>query len=360
MTPLRTHSRSPYMEFAKLNSGARYNLAGSGMASYPLSDLGIKLTDLEINGPNAYGYEPLNQAIARRYRVPADCVVAANGTAMANYLALAASANPGEEILIEEPTYPLLLDAARYLGFSIKRFQRSPVDFQINIADIEKNVSSSTKLIVLCNLHNPSGVLTPAGALKEIGTIAKRVNAKVLVDEVYLEMLWMAQPDSAFHIDPATFISTNSLTKAYGLSGLRCGWVLAAPELAERMRHLNDLHGSTPVHPGELLSVIAFSRLEQISAKQRTRLDENRKLLREALASQNQLEYCWPEFGTVVSPKLKQGSVSEFCERLRTDFEVSVVPGHFFEMPPHIRIGVGNDTEDVRRSLAQLQRALNS
>lgn len=360
MTFQRTLARSPYMEYAKLHSAAKYNLATSGMPAYPLADLGVSISDLEINGPDVYGYEPLKKAIAARYRVPVECVVTAQGTAMANYLALAASADPGDEVLIEDPTYPLLLDAARYLGFKIKRFKRRTEDFQIDLQLLEKSVTSKTKLIVLCNMHNPTGVLTPESMLREIGALATRVGAKVIVDEVYLEMLWKDEPDSAFHLDPQTFISTNSLTKGYGLSGLRCGWVLASPESAERMWHINDVHGSTPVYMSELASVIAFRKLGEIAAKQKAMLDENRRLLREFLESQSKFEYVWPEHGTVIALRLQEGDADNFCERLCNDFQVGVVPGNFFEMPQHIRVGVGLATSEVREALTQLCRALST
>jgi len=348
------------MEYAKLNSAAKYNLATSGMPAYPLAELGVSIRDLDINGPDVYGFEPLKKAIAARYRVLAESVVTAQGTAMANYLAMAASANAGDEVLIEEPTYPLLLDTARYLGFNVKRFKRRAEDFQIDLPQLETTVSAKTKLIVLCNMHNPTGVLTPESDLREIGAMAKRVGAKVIVDEVYLEMLWKAQPASAVHLDPQTFISTNSLTKGYGLSGLRCGWVLASPEIAERMWHINDVHGSTPVFMSELVSVIAFSKLDEIAAKQRAVLDENRRLLREFLQSQSKFEYVWPEHGTVIALRLKDGSAEQWSERLRNDFQVGVVPGKFFEMPHHVRVGVGIPTHELKESLAQLRKALNA
>ena len=117
-------------------------------------------------------------------------------------------------------------------------------------------MSSRTKLIVLCNLHNPSGALTDEDTLSAIGDIALGCGARVLVDEVYLEAVFDAPARSAFHLGKQ-FVSTNSLTKAYGLSGLRCGWVLAEPELAERMWRLNDVYAVTAVHPGRDGLVIA-------------------------------------------------------------------------------------------------------
>jgi hypothetical protein len=347
------------MEFAKLRGSAKHNLATSGMAGLPLAELGVTIDQLEINGQDGYGYVPLRQAIAQRYRAPMECVVPAAGTSMANYFALAACAEVGDEVLIEQPTYALLFDSARYLGLEIKRFQRpSATGYQVDLADLERRISPRTKLIVLCNLHNPSGALTPQSTLREIGRMAKKVGAHVIVDEVYLEMLWESQPQSAFHIDPDIFISTNSLTKAYGLSGIRCGWVLARPEIADRIRHIHDLHAASNVFPAEVMGVVAFERLGRIAAIQQARLDENRKLLKHVLASQSALEYFWPEHGTIVFARLTNGNSETFCERLREEYELSVVPGKFFEDPHRIRIGVGGIAEAVRPALEQLQRAL--
>ena len=151
------------------------------------------------------------------------------------------------------------------------------------------------------------------------------------MDEVYREMLFESSPASAFHIDPERFIVTNSLTKAYGLSGLRCGWVLASPELTRRMFRINDLHGATFAHPAELLSVIALEKLPQIAAQMKSMLDTNRRLLHDFLLKRDDLDYFWPEYGTIVFPRLKNGNVDSLCQLLRNDFETSVVPGSFFE-----------------------------
>jgi len=115
----------------------------------------------------------------------------------------------------------------------------------------------------------------------------------------------------------------------------------------------------TNVHPAELMGVIAFQKLDQIASKQKKRLEENRKLLREVLESQGFLEYFWPEHGTVVFPRVK-GNAAKFVERLRSEYELSVVPGQFFEDPKRVRIGVGSATESVRGSLGQLEKALKS
>jgi len=357
---VRANARSHYMEWAKLRSSAKFNLATSGMTSLPLAELGVTIEQLEINGPSIYGYEPLLQAIATRYRVPQECVVSAIGTSFANYLALAAATKPGDEILIEQPAYEPVLGAAHYLGLQVRRFRRpAEQNFAIDLEDLKHNLTARTRVIVITNLHNPSGALCPDSVLKQVADFARKSGACVLVDEVYREMLFESRPQTAFHIDPERFLITNSLTKAYGLSGLRCGWVLAPPKMAERMWHINDVHGSTFVHPGELLSVIAFEKLSQIADRMKSLLDANRKLLREFLNSRNDLECYWPDYGTVVFPRLRRGDMEAFCQLLRDDFETSVVPGRFFESDDRFRIGVGNPTEEVRVGLGQLSKGLD-
>jgi aspartate/methionine/tyrosine aminotransferase len=360
MTIPRADAGSPYMRWAKLNSTAKFNLATSGMANLSLSELGVTLEELQINGPTIYGYDPLIKALAARYRVPQESVVSAMGTSFANYLALAGATEPGNEVLIEQPTYDPILGAARYLGLEIRRFKRkADHDFALDLEEVERNLSARTRVIVLCNLHNPSGVLSPDSLLRELGLLARSRNAYVLVDEVYREMLFSAEPQTAFHLDPSTFIVTSSLTKAYGLSGLRCGCILAPPDLAARMWRIHDVHAATYPFIAEYLSVIALKKLPQISARMKSMLDENRALLRDFIEQRGDLDCSWPDYGTIVFPRLKRGKITDLCRLLRNEFELSIVPGEFFDMPDHFRIGVGTPTAEVRAALEQLQHGLD-
>ena len=120
-----------------------------------------------------------------------------------------------------------MLATAEYLGATVKRFQRRFEDgWRVSAAEVERNLSRHTRLIVITNFHNPSGVLTDNQILKEVGELATRSNARVLVDEVYLgDAFWPSRLQTAFHLGDH-FVVTSSLTKAYGLSGLRCGWIL--------------------------------------------------------------------------------------------------------------------------------------
>jgi len=346
------------MHWSKTRSRARFNLATSGVASFPLGELPINLKELEINGDDNYGYAPLQQAIAAHHGVDPDCVVESAGTSMANHLAMAVILESGDEVLIEHPAYGPILDVAHYLEANVKRFRRTKENgWAIDPAEIRRCVTPKTRLIVITNLHNPTSVFTPESVLREIGDIARSIGALVLVDEVYLDAVYENTPRTSFHLGPQ-FVVTSSLTKIYGVSGLRCGWILTQPDLARKMHHLNDLYSATPVHPGELLSVAAFRHLDLLRERARRIVEADRKLLRDFLKKEPALCAVETEWGTTSFPRLVNGNVDVFLERLRSEFDTSAVPGRFFEMPDHIRIGMGVNTEMFIEGLTRITRAL--
>ena len=143
----RTHAGSPYMQFAKLRSAAKYSLAASGVPGYPLAELPVRLDQLEINGPTLYGYQPLKERLAQRFGVTPECVVLAAGTSMANNLAFAATLEPGDEALVEHPTYELLPSTLQYLGASVRYFERRlEHDFRVDPEEVARQITPRTRL----------------------------------------------------------------------------------------------------------------------------------------------------------------------------------------------------------------------
>jgi aspartate/methionine/tyrosine aminotransferase len=359
VSPQRREIRSSYLEWAKLRSSARFNLAASAVVALPLEDLHAKIEDITISGDNGYGYAPLVDALAAKAGVPPECVVHTQGTSMANHLAMAALLEPGDEILVEEPTYEAVLSTAEYLGARVRRFPRTfEAGFQLDPREVERRISPRTRLIVITNLHNPSGVRTADAKLKIVGEIARSLGAHVLVDEVYLEASFDAPWQTAFKLGP-NFVATSSLTKAYGLGGLRCGWIFAAKQLADRMWRVNDLFCVNGAVPAEALSVLALKRLPELSARSKRLLDANRAVLKKFLDSRPDLLAIRPEAGTLVFPFLASGHVDAFCQLLREKYETSVVPGRFFEAPEHFRIGFGMDTETLTEGLSRISDCLD-
>jgi aspartate/methionine/tyrosine aminotransferase len=355
----RTNMGSPYMQFAKLRSAAKYSLTASGVMGYPLSELPVKLEDLEINGPDVYGYVPLKERLARMNGVTPDCVVLVAGTSMANHIAMAATLEPGDEALVEHPTYELLVTTLQYLGATVRYFERRMEnEFRVDPEEVERQMTVRTRLIVLTNLHNPTSAYIDEPTLRAIGELAKKNSARVLVDEVYLEAMYERRPRPAIHLGEH-FLVTSSLTKAFGLSGLRCGWVLANPELTRRMWHINDLYGVNAAYPADLLSVIALDNLDRVTDRAKKLLETNRPTLHAFLQSRDDLEYSLPAFGTTAFPRLKSGSVDQLDRLLRQKYETGVVPGSYFDMPQHFRLGIGGDPEITRAAFERLGSALD-
>jgi aspartate/methionine/tyrosine aminotransferase len=254
---------------------------------------------------------------------------------------------PGDEVVIERPAYDPIVAVARYLGAEVRRFDRRAADgFAVHPEDVAAVVTPRTKAIVLTNLHNPSSALIDAETLA--GRRHRATRGRVMVDEVYLDSLFERTPPSAFHLDPGCFVVTSSLTKAYGLSGLRCGWVLADPDLARRMWRIDDLFAANPPHVAEQLSAIALDNLPAIAARAKALLERNRALMNAFLESRTELDRDGrnKDDGVPAAETRKRG-----CDvlPLRDRYETTVVPGRFFEMPDHSG-GHGCPTETLHKA----------
>jgi aspartate/methionine/tyrosine aminotransferase len=357
MTPPRI-VQSDYMHWAKFKPPVHYALTGSEVPHFRMDRLPISIADLDLDGASHPRYPPLRERIAARYGVSVEQVVTADGTSMANFLAMAALIEPGDEVLIEHPTYELLLGAASFLGGAIKRFERKPEEaFRLDPEAVKSAMSDSTRLIILTNLHNPSGALASEDELRAVGSVAADRGARVLVDEVYLDAA-TPRPRSAVHLGPE-FVTTNSLTKVYGLSGLRCGWILAEPELAETMWRLNDLFGVNQAHPAERLACLAFDNIDEVIGDTPAMLKANRDLFNAFLDRRADLDCAPAEHGLTAFSRWRGGDAQRLDDHLHERYDTGVVPGRWFEMPNHFRIGFGVPTGDFAEALSRLGSALD-
>ncbi|WP_129790667.1 pyridoxal phosphate-dependent aminotransferase [Sphingosinicella sp. CPCC 101087] len=345
--------RSDYMHWAKNQPKVTFNLGSSEVDNFRLDRLPFEIADLELDGASYHRYPPLRQAIAEKEQVTPEQVVMADGTSMANMLALAALIDPGDEVLVEEPVYEPMLATVRYLGGEVRRFERRAEEgFRLDPDAVERQVGPRTRLILVTNLHNPSGAFADEAALERIGAIGPRV----VVDEVYRDAVPGSR--SAAHLG-SNFIVTNSLTKVYGLSGLRCGWILADPDLAERMWRLNELFGVAQAHAAERLSCIALAHLDEVASGTAERLERNRALARDFLDGRPELDWVPVPHGITLFPRLVRGDVDRLRDLLVEKYDASIVPGRWFERPDHFRLGIGAPPERFTAGLERLGSALD-
>ena len=241
-------------------------------------------------------------------------------------------------------------------------FERSwSKGFALDPYVVRTALTPATKLIVISNAHNPSGAMASRDALEQIGVMAEAIGARVLVDEVYAE----AQYDEAPLPRPAAtlgevFVSTSSLTKAYGLAGLALRMdprvavgVGARPRDSRRDRRQRPVRRRAPVADG-------------VRAHRSPEIARAADPCRESVAScarwpqsHPRLEWLEPAAGTTAFPRVTDvDDTSDLVERLIRDHDTIVVPGHFFQAPQHIRIAFGGRSEMIREAMTRLDRAL--
>lgn len=352
------HARAPYMEWAKSRRKPELDLAGSNLLACSLDELPGAREALDIAGESPNGYPPLVDAIARRYGVPADRVATAGGCSGANFLALAAILDAGDEMLIERPAYDPLIAAAKMLGARIRFFERRfEESYALDVERIAASVGPMTRVIVISDPHNPTGALASEESLAALEKLAAHAGIPVLVDEVYQDTVLENRPPAAATRSPF-FISTNSLTKSYGLASLRCGWALASPEIAERIRRARDVVDVWAPMPADRLSVVAFEHLDRLAARTRALVEANAHAVGTFLAGRRDLA-CVPSRATLAFPRLAgTEDTQDFARRLLEMHGTAVVPGAFFGAPAHFRISFGGATDRLVLGLEAIARCL--
>ena len=350
-------ARAPYMEWAKKRAAAKIDLAASDLSPCSLDDLPGAREAVDIAG-QPDGHPPLLEAIAARYGVTPDRVATAGGCSGANFLACAAVLETGDDVLVERPGYDPLAAAARMLGGRVRFFERRFEEgYAIDPEGVSAALTPATRLIVVSNPHNPTGVLASEESLQALARLAEKAGALVLVDEVYQDTVLRGRQPPAATRSPV-FLSTNSLTKAYGLSPLRCGWVLGSPELIERIRRARDVVDNYGPVPSDRLAAVAFANLDRLGQRARAIIEPNSRMVTEFFAGRPDLESV-PSRSTLAFPRLAgRSDAGPFVERLFGADGVAVAPGSFFDAPAHFRIAFGGGTEKLRAGLEAIGRCL--
>ena len=351
--------RADYLLWAKRRPHPANDLGRSDVVACTLDELPGARAALELSGRNDDGWGPLVDRVAARYGVGTDQVATATGASGANFLVCAAILRPGDDVLVERPAYDPLLAVPRLLGANLVRFERRfDEGFRLDLDRVKGAMTPRTRLIIVTNPHNPTGVLSNIDELRTLGALAERWGCYVLADEIYLDGIEGPAQAMAATLSPR-IISTSSPTKVYGLAGLRCGWALADTVLAEEIRRVRDLVDGTGSVLAERAAAVAFEHVAALAARARSILEPNIAAVDAFMAGQPALEWVRPRGGTVAFPRLRGiTSADAFADRLLRAFETAVVPGRFFEAPAHVRVALGIPPDVLARGLDAIGRAL--
>lgn len=347
------------MNWAKLKFKARINLCRSGVENFSMLDLDINWSELDITGDNPCGYPPLIQKIASLYGAELDQVATTQGTSQALFLTCAALICPGDTVLVESPAYEPLLAVPEALGGHIKRFARKFENgYQLSWPDFDAAISEGARLVVLSNLHNPSGTWLPPESISALAKKAGEKGASLLIDEIYLEFLCREKSQSAFGLADNVIV-ISSLTKAYGLGGLRSGWVLGPKEVVKKIKEIVNYINVEGVFLSEQLSLHLFNLLPDIKKRNSEQIAKNLSLVSEFIDVEGRLAWVRPAGGVVCFPRLQEPHAGDrLAEVLRSKFDTCVVPGRFFESSRHFRLSYGIDTDILIQGLDNIRSAL--
>ena len=354
-------SPAPYMRWAKSRPAAKYDLAQSNLRGVTPDELPGLFDGVPLGGPNPDGYPPLREAIAGYTGVGEEQVAVASGTSGANFLVCAALLSPGDEVVAEHPVYDPLLASARLVGAKVAHFERRFEDgWRVDPDRVATFMTERTRLLIVSSAYNPGGVRVDADSLRGLGELAAARDAWVLVDEAYGALTHGADPVSAVHAHPRCVV-TSSLTKSHGLHGLRCGWVVGDRAAIERVRLARDAVDSVGVYPAEVASARAFEHMDMLEARAREVVEPNFEQVRAFIESRDELSWVVPDGGTVAFLKLEgTDNAGAFAERLSSEFETAVVPGHFFGAPGFFRLSFGGSSEVLAAGLKQIGACLDA
>ncbi len=326
----------------------------------PVESLGLSLADVITVEPYEDGWRPVMERIAGMQGITADGVVTTHACSMANHLVFAAFVEAGDDVLLETPVYEPLACLAEYFGARVVPLPRREENaWRIDPDDVRRALTERTTLVVLSNLQNPTGAHDTDATLRETAEAAAGVGAHVLVDEVYLDFMRPAGARTAARLAP-NVVTTNSMTKVYGLDALRFGWVLAEPPLAERIRRLNDLFAANTAHPSARIAFHALGTADQIIRNVNELLDRNRERVDHFIQSEARLSWAKPAAGTIGFVRVDGIDTASLADHLYRDHAVATVPGNFFGAPEYMRIGWSLETDSLDAALEEFSRCLRS
>lgn len=347
-----------------------YDLSESGVRAVTLRELialGFDLDgvlDMPLGYSQSNGTPELKALLTGHYpgSTPEQIEVT-NGTSEANFLVALSQLKPGDEVALEVPNYLQLWGVPRSLGATLRTFRlRGERNWEPDWEEFERAVTAKTRLVYLSNPNNPTGAVLSEEAMRRIAARCEATGAYLLCDEVYLGAEIGRERTRSFWGLSDRVVVTSGLSKAYGIPGVRIGWLVGPRELVQACWTQHDY---LTIGPNKLSDLIARTAVqpenrEKLYARTGAILKENLPPLCEWVESfEGRLAFQKPQAGALClvgyKPKI---SSFELCERIRKNQDTLIVPGSHFGLEGHLRLWLGGKPEFLREGLRRVRQEL--
>ena len=302
------------------------------------------------------------EAVCKRYGLKPDQIIATTGVTSGMVVLFRALLSPGDRVLAERPGFDLIARLATAAGAIVQDLPRVAPGYGIDLVDLEVQLRTGVRLVVITNLHNPSGMRLSPDEIAAIGVVCDGAGTILVVDEVYADFAVATGAPSAAGLGP-NIISASSLTKVFGLFALKFGWLAADAQLIARIRAVVP-EGDFGV--SKLSHAVAAHVLEAPTAFEahwQAVLSVTRPIIEREIGElirAGYLEGTLPEFGCMCFPRIPGvADTRAFARRLLAEHDLIVAPGEFFGAAGHIRIGYGSDARSMAVGLSRLREALS-
>lgn len=338
------------------------DISSSGVENFSMSDLRRRLgmshdaiDQIVFNDSRSYGGPALRQAIANRWaHGSAERVMATHGSSEAIFLVMNALLQPGDEVIVLDPGYHSLCYIAESIGCRLKTWKlRFEDQYVPDIAELRQLLSPRTQMVIVNFPHNPTATSLSGEQQAALVAAVAEVNAYLVWDAAFGELTYddTQVPDPTLHYE--RLICFGTLSKAYGLAGLRVGWCIAEPEVLARCIPIRDY---ITLHLSPLVELIAQRAIEEGDQLLQLRLDQARRnlgILSDWVdAHRDLVEWVPPKGGVIAFPRLSHvADVEDFCHRLTREHGVLLVPGSCFNASQHVRLGFGGPTNEFREGI---------
>jgi aspartate/methionine/tyrosine aminotransferase len=326
--------------------------------------VGIDLGRLPLRYGFHKGRPDLRGYIAEQYPgLSSEHIIVTSGASEANFAIIAAVANPGDHVVIEHPNYTSMYDVPRSLGCDVSLLHlKFEEQFKPDIDELRDMITPNTKLVSLTHPNNPTGSMISEEILREIIGIVEEHNIYLLFDETYRELEFDKPLPPAASLSPKV-ISISSMSKCYGLPGIRIGWAATKDQfILDSLLAIREQVSITNNAISEEIATSVLKRKTEFLIKAKNHVEKNRAIVSAWMDETEDFEWIFPEAGVVSLPRIKDHvpvNPESLYTLLAEKYRTFVIPGRCFEMDNrYFRLGFGATHEEIKIGLQNITQAL--